>query len=321
MNDRAQVFVLASYIRDISMLVDRAPQAGESRIGRDARETPGGKGSNQAVQAARCGAKVSIAAALGDDEAGQAACRLWEAEGIWPAVLVRRGDLATGLACVIVEDGGENRIVVAPGANAALAVTDVDSAGHAIEAATLVMATLETPIEATVRAFELARAAGIQTLLNTAPAPDDASLLPAALWSTVDLLVANEGEAASLCARPVGTDPAELGPLLSRRVRVGVVITLGAGGAMYWRASQGAVADSTVLSCSAPVIAAVDTTGAGDAFTGAFATWWAQTGGDAAVALRHGVAAGTTACLQRGCVPAFAPRAEIEAMAAGLSVG
>lgn len=295
------LFVLASYMRDLSVVVERWPRAGETLVGRDALETPGGKGSNQAIQAARCGAAVALLAGLADDPAGAAARALWAAEGIAATVVPAAPGQATGQAMVIVETGGENRIVIAPGANTAITPADVDRMGELPGGARLVLAQLETPLAATRRAFARARAGGALTMLNTAPATGP---LDEALWALTDVVVANEGEAAMLCGAPPDVDAASLGPALLARVRVAAVITLGARGAMLWRHGAAPVV------CPALPVTVVDSTGAGDAFTGAFAARWAA-GDDPAQALAHGVAAGSLACTRRGVVPALAREAEV----------
>lgn len=297
------LFVLASYMRDLSVVVARWPRAGETVVGHDALETPGGKGSNQAIQAARCGAVVELLAGLADDPAGAAACALWAAEGIVATVVPGAPGQATGQAMVIVGEGGENRIVIAPGANTAITPADVDRVGDRLDGARVVLAQLETPLAATRQAFARARAAGALTMLNTAPASGP---LDEALWALTDVVIANEGEAAMLCGAAADVDAAGLGPALLARVRVAAVITLGARGAMLWRPGAPPIA------CPALPVAVVDTTGAGDAFTGAFAARWAA-GDDPARALAHGVAAGSLACTRRGVAPALAREAELRA--------
>ncbi len=321
-----RVFALASFMRDLSVVVDRCPAAGETLAGRDALEAPGGKGSNQAIQAARCGARVALLAGVGDDAAGAAARALWLAEGIdASAVRVMAGE-PTGQAMILVESGGENRIVIAPGANQGLRAGDAERARALIAGADLVLATLETPLELTEAVFAMARGHGVPTLLNTAPAR---AALPASLWALTDIVVANEGEAALLAGdagagppasgepapgslsvgarRVAPTGPLALASALLGRVRLAAVVTLGERGALLLQSGQPA------LSCPPPAVAVVDSTGAGDAFVGAFACRWAA-GDPAAVALRHGVTAGALACTRRGAVPALAAAAAIAAL-------
>lgn len=287
------------------MLVDRFPRAGETRVGRDAMETPGGKGSNQAIQAARWGAGVSLIASLGGDAAGDTAIATWQAEGIDTVGVVRHPGRTSGQACVIVDESGENRIVLAPAANLLLTSQHVEAARGSLSKAAVVAATLETPVAATLHAFGLARQAGVVTLLNAAPAASHP--LPEGLWSLLDILVVNEVEAAAVCGAPTDADPLSLGPTLARRVGRFAIITLGAKGAVLF--------DSAGVQhhCAAPRVPVIDTTGAGDAFIGAFASSWAQHA-DARLALRQGVVAGSLACTARGCVPALPRRAAIDAL-------
>ena len=297
-----RLFVLASYMRDVSVGVDRFPRPGETRVGGGALESHGGKGSNQAIQAARCGASVSIAAAVGDDAAGRAAIELWTGERIDASGAAVRAGAPTGLAVVIVDGTGQNQIVIAPGANDSVRAEDIGRMRSAIEGADLVVAQLETPLEATLRAFGIGRAAGAQTLLNTAPAPQS---LPDELWALTDVLVANEIEGAALAGASAEADPVEVGAALLPRVAAAVVITLGAQGAVLLRKGE------DPFRCAALPVTVVDSTGAGDAFIGAFGAHWVASR-DPRRALAMGVAAGSLACTRRGAVPALADGASIE---------
>jgi ribokinase len=296
-----RVVVIGSYNRDISLRVARFPNPGETLLGAEYLESHGGKGSNQAVQAARCGAAVTMIAALGDDPNGAAARALWAAEGIDShAVVVRQGH-ATGAAIILVDAAGQNAIAVASGANATLSVEEIGRAAPIIAAADLVLVQLETPIEATMRAFAIAREAGVATFLNAAPA--EASL-PEALWSATDVVIANEIESRALTNSAESADPQALGAGLLDRVGRAAVITMGAAGAWLFERATAPIAWPTLD------VAVVDSTGAGDAFTGAFAARWAETR-DLHSAMAWGIAAGALACLRRGVVPALHHRQEI----------
>jgi len=301
MSARPELFVIASYMRDLSVRVAHFARPGETIVGSDCLTTDGGKGSNQAIQAARCGARVAIIGGIGEDDAGRAARARWAAEGIDATGVQVLAGQPTGMAMIVLDDSGENQIVIAPGANRALTLADVARQQPAIAAAHLVIAQLETPLAATVHAFELARAAGVTTLLNCAPAPGS---LPPALWSVTDILVANELEAATLAGLPCDADLSLIGPRLLAHVATGVVITIGERGAWWWPKAGPA------LHRPAPAVTVVDTTGAGDAFVGAFATRWAATR-DAAQALTQGVAAGSLACTRRGATAALPSHDEI----------
>ncbi|MGE0315186.1 MAG: ribokinase [Lautropia sp.] len=290
----ADLIVVGSYNLDVGIAVSRFPQPGETVLARDTFRSHGGKGSNQAVQASRCGARVAMLAAVGDDAAGAEARALWQGESIDASAVVAREGVATGAAFITIDDRGENQIVVAPGANATLSPDDVGRAGDLIGASRLVLAQLEVPHAAVAAAFRIARAAGATTVLNAAPAGD---ALPPALLALTDLLIVNETEAAALAAVP-SADGSAAAAVLVQRVALGVIVTLGANGVRLRMAGG-----PTVHLDAAPVTV-VDSTGAGDAFTGAFASAWVRDR-DALGAARLGVAAGAHACTARGAVASF----------------
>jgi ribokinase len=291
-----RVLVVGSYNRDTVLRVARFPRPGETLAALSMARFHGGKGSNQAVAAARAGAGVAILAALGTDAAGDGARALWASEGIDARLVVTAAEAPTGEALILVDDAGENEIVILPGANATLAAPDVS----AVAGAALVVAQLETPLAATEAAFAAARAAGATTLLNAAPARD----LPAGLLVLTDMLVVNETEAALLCG--AAGAPAALGAALAPRHRLGVVVTAGAAGA-WWARGAGPPDHA-----APPAVTVVDSTGAGDAFIGAFAAALAD-GVAEGPALRRGVVAGALACRRAGAVPSLPALAEIRA--------
>ncbi|MBV8167400.1 MAG: ribokinase [Alphaproteobacteria bacterium] len=288
------------------MALERFPQPGESLAGRDFLETPGGKGSNQAIQAARCGVKTAIVAAVGADAGGEAARALWRAEGIDVGGVVTHADQATGVAMILVDRAGQNQVAFALGANLALDTADIDRAASTIAGAALVAGQLETPIPTTLHAFTSARRAGATTLLNPSPTP---TTLPDALWDATDILIANEIEGPQLTGLAPSADPRTIGAALLQRVRTAVVLTIGPAGA--WLFAHGeAPRHRTALPVNA-----IDTTGAGDAFLGGFCARWLATK-DLHAALDWGSAAGGLACTRRGVVPSLAPLAEIARAAA-----
>lgn len=300
-----RIVVVGSYNRDLSFVMRRMPVDGETIIGADLLEGPGGKGSNQAIQAAIAGARVSMLAAVGIDGAGADALALWRKAGISTGAVVRKKDVATGSAAILVEAGGRNRIVVASGANACLNAADVRKAASGVARASLVVGQLEIPIAATQAAFALARKAGAATLLNTAPA---SGRLPAGLLRVTDILVANEIEARALTGLSARATPETLVKALCRLVRVAAVVTVGADGA--WLAKKG----EAPAHFAAQATKVVDTTGAGDAFVGAFAARHAADG-DMIAAMRWGVAAGSLACRKRGAAASYSARAAIRKLA------
>jgi ribokinase len=288
-----EIVVVGSYNRDLILKVGRLPAPGETCLAEDRTEAHGGKGSNQAVQAARCGARVALVAAVGADAVGEAALAMWRDAGVDVAGVARSPGVGTGMAAILVDAHGENSIVVAPGANAALTPAQVETAASSLRRARLVLAQLETPAPAVQRAFELARAAGVTTALNAAPAPE--ALAPALLGLT-DILFVNRVEA---CALAGAQDPRNAAAILLARVGRAVVLTLGAEGALVLRRDEPALAQP------ARAVPVVDTTGAGDAFIGAFAARLAADG-DMTSALAWGIAAGALACGGLGAVSSFA---------------
>jgi ribokinase len=292
-----RVVVVGSYNRDTVLRVARFPRPGETLAALGMERFHGGKGSNQAVAAARSGASVVLVAAIGDDAAGDAAEALWRAEGIDAGAVARLPDAPTGEALILVDAAGENEIVIVAGANAAL---DPGRAAAAAAGASIVLAQLETPDGATAAAFDAGRMAGALTILNAAPA----GAMPGALLDLTDILVVNETEAALLAGQSGA--PMELAAALAPGHRRGVILTAGAAGA-YW-AQQGA----GVAHTPAPAVALVDSTGAGDAFLGALAAALAA-GRSEAEALARGVMAGALACRRAGAVPSLPRLAEIEA--------
>lgn len=294
-----RLVVVGSYNRDTVLRVPRFPRPGETLAATGLARFHGGKGSNQAIAAARSGATVAMRAAVGADEAGEAALALWRAEGVDIASVQRIAGMPTGEALILVDAHGENQIVIVGGANDAL-VAEADVA--ATRDAAIVLAQLETPLDVTIAAFRAARWVGAATLLNAAPARP----LPEELLALTDILIVNETEAALLLGH--AGEVAALARGLAPRHPRGVVVTAGAAGAVWARGE-------VVMQAPAPATAVVDSTGAGDAFIGAFAA--ALLAGLAErEALRRGVAAGTIACRRAGAVPSLPGREEIEALLA-----
>jgi len=286
------VTVVGSLNEDVLVTVDRLPGRGETVIGSSARTAPGGKGANQAAAAGRLGAGVAMVGRVGADPAGDRQRAALADLGVDVALVQPTPDELTGTATIPVEaSGGENLIVVVPGANAALTPADVDVA--AVHDADVVLLQLENPL-ATVRAA--ASAASGTVVLNPAPAQP----LPAELLAMVDVLVPNEHELLRLTGSEDGDrTPAELAGL-GRRLGTGsVVVTLGARGALV------APAVGTAVLQAPPSVEPVDTTGAGDCFCGALAQALAR-GDELAAAVRYAVAAAaasTTGAGARGALP------------------
>jgi ribokinase len=284
------VVVVGSANLDLVATTHRLPGPGETVLGSDFAQHPGGKGLNQAVAAARAGASVAFVAAVGDDDAGLRLRSVAEDEGIDVAGVVVAAGATTGRALITVDERGENSIVVIPGANSLARVASLPSA-------TVVLAQLETPVETVIAAFTAARSAGSRTVLNPAPVPNDG--LPPELLALCDVIVPNEHEV-------------ELLGGVDRLVAAGVgavVVTRGAAGVTVTRAG-----DPATLSIAAFEVDPIDTTGAGDAFCGTLACGLA-TGADLPDAARRAAAAGALATTVAGAVPSLPVAAEIDRLA------
>lgn len=281
------VVVVGSANLDLVARTLRLPGPGETVLGSDFAEHPGGKGLNQAVAAARAGASVAFVGAVGDDDAGRTLHSVAATEGIDVSGLSVADGVATGRAVITVDDSGENSIVVVPGANASAHVGD-------LPAATVVLAQLEIPVATVIAAFAVARTAGSRTVLNPAPVPVGG--LPDELLSLCDILVPNEHEVELLG----GVDE-----LLASGVAA-VVVTQGAAGVTVTEAP-----DATTWSVEAFEVDPVDTTGAGDAFCGALAARLAA-GADLRPAVRYAAAGGALATTTAGAVPSLPHAADIE---------
>ena len=286
------ILVIGSYNRDTVLRLDRFPAPGETMTALGMAEFHGGKGSNQAVAAARAGGRVGIIAALGDDAAGQAARALWAEEGI-AAEAVQTTQAPTGAASILLDAAGENQIIIIPGANAELTLPLGFTPPADIAVA---LAQLETPQAATAALFR--SLTGARRILNVAPA---APILPE-LLSVTDMLVLNETEAAILAQREA--EPAALAIALAAETMREVILTAGAIGAFWARP------DGVVIDAAPPRVAVTDTTGAGDAFLGAFAAFSAEGLAQERI-LRQAVTAGALACTQDGAVPSLPYRAAI----------
>ncbi len=300
------IVVLGSFVADVSFRAARLPVWGETVMGSGFALGPGGKGSNQAIAAARAGARVQILTKLGDDAFGQLARGTWAEAGV-NASLVETVAEPTGAAAILIDQNtGENAIVVVPGACFAFSPEDVDRHAEAIRSASVLLVQQELPLETVERGLLVARHAGVVTILNPAPAP--VSGIPAPMLRLADFVIANESEAALLAGRRVSSiEDAEAAArhLLALGAR-GVVVTLGARGALV------------CLPDAAPVLvpafdagACVETTGAGDAFCGAFAAALVQ-GRNTVEAARFASVAAGISVTRAGTAASMPKRVEIE---------
>jgi len=296
------VVVVGSLNQDLVVRVPRHPVPGETVLGREHFTGLGGKGSNQAVAAARLGARVVMVGRVGVDAAGDAMLAGLAAAGVDTSGVAREAERASGLAVITVDDHAENAIVVSPGANALVSPGDVDAATPAVERSRVVLAQLEIPLAAVERAAKVATG---RMILNPAPAPAEPMSLP--LLEQIDVLVPNRSELAVLAGVPEPIDTADVVAAVARLPFSGaVVVTLGAEGALL-------VASGTIVPVAAPRVDAVDTTGAGDAFCGALAESLARHV-PILDAVRWAVAAGAHAVTGIGAQGAMATAAEVRSL-------
>jgi ribokinase len=255
------VVCIASWNADLVSRVARPIARGETLLASDFDISPGGKGSNAAVAAARQGAAVAVVARIGDDDFGRMALALWQAEGITTQHVEQAAGERSGVAQIHVYDDGDNSIAVYRGAGAGLSPGHMQAARDTLAGCRVVMAPCEVPLDATLEAFRIARGAGALTVLNPAPA----CALPDELLAVVDVLTPNESELrwiAGLDGDP--TIGAAARSLLARGAR-SVLVTLGAAGCRLYRDGK------ATLDAAGRKVAVVDTIGAGDTFTGALA--------------------------------------------------
>ena len=298
------IVVLGIFCADAAYRAARMPRLGETILGESFVLGPGGKGSNQAVAAARAGGQVHIITRLGDDAFAAMALGLWADAAITAEVTVDAGSY-TGSAFIFLEAAtGQNAIIVAQGAAANLGADDVEKHRHLIEGAGVFLTQLEQPLQAALQGLQIARAAGVTTILNPAPA---ASLTDEML-ALCDVITPNESEAEGLTGLPVTTKDqaiAAADALIARGVGA-VALTMGAQGVLY---RKGATTLHIPARAPGPV---VDTTGAGDAFNGGLATALSM-GAPIAQALHFASATAGLSVTRPGAAASMPTRAEIDA--------
>lgn len=301
------IVILGIFVADTAYRAERLPKMGETILGTSFVLGPGGKGSNQAVAAAMAGGRVHFITRLGRDAFADIARATWARAGVQPEV-TEDAESYTGAALIFIENAtGNNAIIVSPGAAGRVSVGDVEAKADLIRGASVFVTQLEQPIAAAKRGLEIARAAGVITILNPAPA----ATLGDDILALCDYVTPNETETEALTGLAVTSlaeaETAALA-LLARGVGA-VVITLGEKGAYYRDAAR---------SLHQPVISAgavVETTGAGDAFNGGFAVALSE-GKSIADALRFGCATAGISVTRPGTAPSMPTRAEVEALLA-----
>jgi ribokinase len=296
-----RVLVLGSLNMDLLVQVPRLPAPGETIAGGKLLTAPGGKGANQAVAARRLGATVAMLGRVGDDAFGSRMVEGLLSEGI-DVSLIGRSASPTGVALITVDAHGENTIALAPGANAELGPVDLEAAASRIVEAEVCVAQLEVPVDTVAAAFRVARAAGVPTLLNAAPA----RALPDALLADTTVCILNAGELAHVAGSTSPAGLADDARSLLARGTAAVVVTDGPGDTLAL------TSDGTVLRVAPPRVEPLDTVGAGDAFVGCLAAVYAGLEPNTlAKAIASANVAGALATQQRGAQPSLPTRAAV----------
>jgi len=305
-----KVTVVGSANVDLVIRAERMPTKGETLIGETFDIFTGGKGFNQATAAARLGAEVTLIGRIGADPFADILRSAIESEHINSQYVKTDAESGTGIASIVVEPDGDNSIIVVPRANMRLTSKDITDASDSIAEADVLLLQLETPIEASQTAINIAKANDTIVILDPAPARP----LPPSLLAQVDILTPNATEASLLSGHAVNTLEEAVVTAETLRTQIAtdshaaVVLTLGEQGVLLCTATQ-----STHI--SALSVDAVDTTGAGDAFSGALATALAN-GDELSDAVRFAIAAGAAAVTVLGATPSMPTREKIEAILA-----
>jgi ribokinase len=300
---KSGVCILGIFAADTAYQAKRMPAVAETIIGSGFALGPGGKGSNQAVAAAKAGADVTFLSKVGRDAFGELALSTLKQAGVKPK-LEQMDDQPTGAAFIFVnETNGDNAIIVVPGAAGTLSKDDVEKHRGIIERSAVFMTQLEQPIEAAMRGLEIAHSAGVTTIFNPAPAKD----FPDSIYQHCDFIAPNEVEAAAIVGFEIKTDDdaRRAGDVLLKKGAKAALITLGARGVLYHNAGQSHRVPARTLG------KVIDTTGAGDAFLGGFASALSR-GLTPLAAIAFGCVTAGLAVTRRGTAPAMPYLAEIE---------
>ncbi|RMH50988.1 MAG: ribokinase [Alphaproteobacteria bacterium] len=303
-----RIVILGVFVADTAYRAERQPRMGETILGKGFALGPGGKGSNQAVAAAMAGGRVHFITRLGRDTFADMARATWARAGVRPEV-IEDPDSYTGAAYIFIEHAtGNNAIIIAPGAAGNMSVADIEAQAGLIAGADIFVTQLEQPVAAAHRAVEIARDGGARTILNPAPA----TRIPDEMIARCDFVTPNESEAEGITGIAVASldDAERAAQAFLDRGAGAAIITLGANGALYRDRAR---------SVHVPAFRAgpvVETTGAGDAFNGAFAAALAR-GADPVQAVRFGCAAAAISVTRPGTAPSMPGLSEIEALLAG----
>ena len=302
-----KVVVVGSFNMDLVVKAGRRPRKGETLMGEEFGMFIGGKGSNQAIAAARLGADVTMIGRLGTDLFGDTLMAAHAEEGIHTDYVSRDTEVGTGIASILIDPDGDNSIVIVPQANMRLSVEDIERASESIAAADVLLLQLEVPIAASQRAAEIAKSNGATVVLNPAPAQE----LPDDFLAQVDILTPNAVETESLSGVKVSTsaDAERAAKVLLNKGLSAVILTLGERGALL-------LTSDLTQQVPAYAVEVVDTTAAGDAFCGGLATGLAR--GETFVdAVAFANAVGALAVTVLGAAPSMPTAAQVEAFRGG----
>ena len=298
--EKNRILVIGSSNTDMTVRSATLPKPGETVLGGDFRMGPGGKGANQAVAARLLGGEVTFVCKLGRDMFGEGASKHYESCGLDTSKILW-SDKPSGVALITVDSKAENSIVVASGANADMTVSDIDSVADIIKSSGILLLQLEIPMDAVVHAAEIAYSAGVQVVLNPAPA----AALPAELLKCVSILIPNETEASAISGIDINnfeTAAAAAERLKGMGVRE-VIITMGSRGSV--------VCDGDCTFVPALKVNAVDTTAAGDTFCGGVCVALSE-GKDLLEAVKFATAASSIAVQRPGAQDSVPNRCEVD---------
>jgi ribokinase len=304
-----RITILGIFVADVAFRTPRNPAWGETVIGSHFKLGPGGKGSNQAVAAARLGGAVGFISKVGRDTFGDLARQLYAQEGIDTRYLFETTEYATGAAAIIIDDvNGENAIIVHPGSCSQLTAAEVDEARDDIGRSAVFMTNLELPVPVVVRGLEIARELAVTTVFNPAPAV----AIPQQAFMLCDHVTPNESEATGLTGIAVNS-------LADAERAADALLAKGAGNVIITLGEKGVLVRNRHLSRHVPAVVAgpvVETTGAGDAFNGGFAVALAE-GRDIVAAAEFGCAVAGISVTRPGTAPSMPRRGEVDALLAG----
>lgn len=300
---KPRIAILGIFVADLAFRAKRLPVMGETLMGQGFAMGPGGKGSNQSVAAARAGGNVSFITKIGRDSFGDIALKTWSADGIDTSQVAFSDTAPTGAAFIFVSSKtGDNAIIVETGASGTITPDDVNAAEKAISGSQVFITQLETSVAAGWRGLEIARAHGVATIFNPAPA----AKIDGAIYGLCDYVTPNETEAMEITGVAVNTvdEARRAGDALLEMGAKTALITLGANGALLHNRKQ---------SVHVPgfKVTVVETTGAGDAFNGAFAVAIGE-GRNEVDAARFACAAAALSVTKAGTAPSMPTRAEID---------